>query len=256
MRVGRHAHAGPVADHVRRHVEVGAAHRIERHHEVVLARDHEVEAVVVVGDEQVFPHVRDDLIGEDRHRRAEALGQVEGVDRQPERFLHRRRREHDRLEVAAVARVARDVELALARRSRDAADRPHPHGIDDHQWDLVGDGPAVSVVHQRVAGPRRRRHRLEATEARTRAGVHAGQLVLALHVIPADLGQALGHVLGDVGRRRDRIAGEDAAARGDGALGHRVRTGLQQAAALDLAPGPLLPRRDQGLLHGVLDGRH
>src|SRR5207249_6853976 len=133
---------------------------------------------------------------------------------------------------------------------------PHRDGVDEDQRDLVGDGPAVRVVHQRVAGPRRRRHRLEATEARTRAGVHAGQLVLALHVVPADLGQALGHVLGDVGRRRDRIAGEDAAARGDGALGQRVRTGLQQAAALDLAPGPLLPRRDQGLLHGVLDGRH
>ena len=231
VRVGRDAHAGAVTDHVGRHVEVGAVERVERHHEVVLARDHEVERVVVGRDEQVLPHVGDDLVGEDGHRRAEPLGQVEGVDREPERLLHRAGREHDGLEVAAVRAVARDVELPLPRRAGDAADRPHAHGVHDDERDLVGERPAVGVVHQRVAGPRGRRHRLEPTEARARAGVHAGQLVLALHVVAADLRQALGHVLGDVGGRRDRVAGEDAAAGGDGALGERVGAGLEQAAA-------------------------
>ena len=256
MRVGRHAHAGAVADDVGWHVEVGAADGIERHQEVVLAGHDEVQRVVVLGNEQILPHVGDHLIGQDRHRRPEPLRQVERVDRQPEGLLHRRRRQHDRLEVAAVARVARDVELALAGRAGDAADRPHAHRVDHHQRNLVGDRPPVGVVHQRIARPRRRCHRLQAAQAGAGAGVHAGQLVLALHVIAADLGQALGHVLGDVGGRRDRVAGEDAAAGGDRPLGQRVGAGLQQPPPAGGATRPLGPGRHERFLDAGLQRAH
>ena len=254
--VGGHADAGAAPDHVGRHVEVGAPHRVEGHRQVVLARDDEVEPLVAVGDEQVLPHVGDDLVGEDGDGRPEALGQVEGVDGEPEGLLDRRGREHDGLEVAAVGAVAGHVELPLARRSRDSADGPHPHGVDDHERDLVGHRPAVGVVHERVAGSRGRRHRLEAAQARARAGVHAGQLVLALHVVAAHLREALGHVLGDVGGRGDGVAGEDAAAGGDGAFGQRVGPRLEQAPARGRAPGPVGPRCDQGFLDGQVQRRH
>ena len=73
VRVGRHAHAGAVADHVRRNVELGGADRIEGHHEVVLARPYEIERLVVVGNEKILPHIGDHLIRQDRNGRSKAF---------------------------------------------------------------------------------------------------------------------------------------------------------------------------------------
>src|SRR5262252_6484337 len=154
-----------------------------------------------------------------------------------------------------MAAIARHVELALAWRPGDATDRPHPHGVHHHNGDLVRNGPAVGVVHERVAGPRGGSHSLEAAQAATGAGVHAGQFVLALHIIAIHLRQTLGHILSNVGGWRNWVAGEHAAPGRNSALGERKGASFEDATPLNVALRPLCPGghervRDGSRSHG------
>ena len=70
-------------------------------------------------------------------------------------------------------------------------------------------------------------------------GRHRGDLVLHLDEVAAHLGQAAREHLGDLGRGRDRVAGEEARAGGDGALGDRFvalqEDGVAEASVVLLA---------------------
>ena len=75
VRVGRDTDASAQADDVGRDIDVRRVQRVERHLLVMATWHHDIgQRVIVVRQKEIFPHIGDDLVGEDRHHGAKALG--------------------------------------------------------------------------------------------------------------------------------------------------------------------------------------
>ncbi len=74
------------------------------------------------GDDQLFPHVAEEGIGEDEDRSPEPLGEVEGVDGVVEALLYRGGDQGDRL-VVAVGAASRLDHVALELHGGDSGGR-------------------------------------------------------------------------------------------------------------------------------------
>ena len=122
-------------------------------------------------------------------------------------------------------------DVALRGLGRQAGRGAAAHDVDHHTGDLGHGGVTDVLLHEREARTGGGRECLGAGQGGTDDGRHRGDLVLHLDEVAAHLGQAARQHLGDLGRGRDRVAGKEATAGGDGALGAGF-VALQKAAWL------------------------
>ena len=172
------------------------------------------------------------LFGQKEDRALILLGQVEGLGAEVERVLDRPRREHDPRDLAVSAEKIMWLRLlcsVFVGIPVDGPARAHSTTTTGISSDA---GKTDRLGHQRLARSRSRRHRAHAGEGRTDHHVDRGQLVFGLHRDAAELGQILRHPLQHVGRRRDRVAGHEAAARDERAVGDRVVAHHDQTVAV------------------------
>jgi hypothetical protein len=157
--------------------------------------------------------------------------EVEGEDGRRVAVAHLGRGD-DHARRVAVRAVDRQVEVALLGLGRQAGARAAALGIHDDDGNLRHRGHAERLGHQREAGARRRGHRLDARPRCTEAGIDRGDFVLALQERAADDRQLRRQFLHDVGRRGDRVAAVEAAARADRARHDGVIAVHNQAVAI------------------------
>ena len=200
-------HALAHADRVQVARAAAAAER-PVHRPVLRGQRAEVER----GDVDRLGRVREQEVAVDLHRVAPAIGEVERELGELDRLAHVDRREHD-VAVVAVAAAARGlVVVELSARH-----------VEQHERQLGARDLGQRLLHQR--DPLAGRPGGRARAGGERAPRHADRLELALGVDAhaAALGQERREVLEQLGERRHRIAGEEAAARGE--RGARDRLG-------------------------------
>ena len=162
--------------------------------------------------------VHEQEVAVDLHRVAPAVGEVERELRQLDGLAHVDRREHDVAVVAVAAAARRLVVVELTARH-----------VEQHERQLGARDLGERLLHQR--DPLAGRAGGRAFAGGERAPRHSDRLELALRVdaYAAALGQERREVLEQLGERRHRIAGEEAAARGE--RGARDRLGaLEQGS--------------------------
>ena len=162
----------------------------------------------------------------------ELLGQVEGVDGDPEAVHQAGRRQHGALDFAVRA-VHRQVQIALLVARRHARRRTRALRVDDHAGDLGHTRQAEHLGHQAEARAGRGRHRLLAGVRRAEHHADRRDLVFGLDDGAANLGQLVGQELHDVGGGGDRVASVAAAAGHQRAERHGV-VARQHDAAFEL----------------------
>ena len=194
--------------------------------------------VHMVGEYDLFAQMADDLVHEQDDRRAEALRVVHRHDRDVVRLAHAPRRERDD-GMVAVRAPARLHHICLGGRGRLARRGTDALHVDEHAGDLGAGRVADELLLQREARAARRIHRLRACERGAEDGAHARDLVLHLDELAARLRQELRHRLGDLRRRRDRVAREEIHARGDCALGAGL-VALHQSCLAHFAASSIL----------------
>src|SRR3990172_3879738 len=161
------------------------------------------------------------LVGEEDHRALVFLRQSEREDADPEAVLHGGRRQDDARQVS-VTTVEGVEEVALLKLGGHAGAGSGALGVNDDDRDLRHGGQPQQLRHQGEAGPGGRGHRLRAGVSGADDGGDRRHLVLRLEADAAEAGQLAGHRLQDVGRGRDRVAGEVAASGVQGAGGDGV----------------------------------
>ena len=108
-----------------------------------------IEGPVGVGEGLGHPVVHAQVeVGEDEDRGLEALGHVEGLDREREALLHRAGQEQDLLGVAVGEERRRD-HVALGGAGGEPGGRPDPLHVEDHAGDLGVVAEPGELAHER-----------------------------------------------------------------------------------------------------------
>ena len=186
-------------------------------------------------------------IGEDEHRRLQALGQVERLDRHVKAFFGIGRKQQHVTRVA-VRGIGAEHDVALLGAGGHAGRRADPLHIEYHAGNLGVIGEAQKFVHERDAGSARGRERACAVPARAEHHADGGQLVLGLDyrivvlagggIDPIAVAEPLEGVH-ERGRGRDGVPGADGGARIDAAQARgRVAVDHDVAARLVHALDP------------------
>ena len=159
----------------------------------------------------------------------------------------RGRRQHEPRRVA-VKPADGERKVALLAFRRNAGRGAAAHHVDDDDRDLGADRETDAFGHQREARSRGRREGGHAAVRRADDHVDGGELVLGLQQRAADLRERGRHPFEQLGRRRDRVGGDEAHAAADRAQPRRLvagdepalaatrRAGRDAADAIDAAP--------------------
>ncbi len=182
---------------------------------------------------EALAHVAHHLVREQRHRRAEPLGEAHGRHGQTVHVCHVGGREHHR-GVVAVGAPAGLHHVALRRRGRPAGGRPRPHDVHDQERRFHHDGVTDGLLHQREARTRGRGHGQLPRQRPPYARADGADLVLHLQEHAADLGQFDGHGFHDLGGGSDGISGKKAHTRIEGPESARPVPLDEHAAGVDL----------------------
>ena len=150
------------------------------------------------------------LLRRQEHRRAKALGQVEGLDGQRVALGHVLGREDDDRQPAGRS-PAHELDIAVGALGGRAGGRTLSLHVDDDQGRLAHDGQADVLGVEAEARPRSGRHGLVAGHRGRDAHADGRDLVFTLHGDATHLGQFPHHAGQDGGRRRDGVAREEAA---------------------------------------------
>ena len=108
------------------------------------------------------------------------------------------------------AAVDREIDVALLGLRGDAGRRPGAHHVDQDDRNFGRDREAQCFDHQREARARGDRHGGRAAIGRAERHVDRGEFVLAQHQPAAELEQMRRQPFDQIGRRRDRIAADEA----------------------------------------------
>src|SRR5579884_3800016 len=207
--------------------------------ELVFAEDDRLEDELSAIDRQIIElearqcrlTLTQRLLGEDEDRTLILLGDVECVDRDVERLLHRPGCKDDAWDLTVPAED-QVVQVALLRLRRQPGRRSGPGALDDDDRHFDRSGQADPFGHERNPRARGRGHRTNAGKRCTDDHVDRGELVLGLDDDAAVFRSVLGHPLEDIGRRGDRIARHEPAAGGEGAVSDRVVSHHDQPVAV------------------------
>ncbi len=163
----------------------------------------------------------DRLVRHDEDRDAVGFGEVEGLDGEIEALLRRIRHQRDDA-VVAVRTPARLHHVLLRGERRQTGGGTAALHVGEHHRRLHHAGEPDGFHHQREAGAGGDGHHLLAAPDRADIGGDRRDLVFHLDEEAANFRAALGEALRRLGRRRDRIAGEEAATGGKRSFGERM----------------------------------
>jgi len=144
-----------------------------------------------IGDDEKLPGMPHGLVGQQKDRRPEYLGQIEAFDGQIEGLLDVHRRQRDDRIVPAGGTVLHRVEIALADPGGDPVAGPRPLHVHHHVGKLVLDPPAQAFELQTDARTRGDGHGLHAGNGCASHRMDRGQFILHLDRHAAHFGKAL-----------------------------------------------------------------
>ena len=155
--------------------------------------------------------VGEQVVAVDEHGVAPLVGEMERELREFDGFGDVERREHDVAVVAVAAAAGRLEVVLLAARH-----------VEDDERQLGERDLAERLLHEREALAGRAGGGAGAGRERTPRHADGLELALGVDAHAAHLGQLLGEVLEELGERRHRVAGEEAAAGRDRGFRHRL----------------------------------